>query len=226
MNFNIVLSRRLFDRLIKRSFVIVVLISMLVAGASAYAAMLLNKPVYTYSGELVQNDNNTALLSSYQQFVESKGFTEMINTEVKNSKWKNISRRDAYTVTIKTNEASNSTGNAVSPFFQLNVSSTNEAYAAYIVKIAMNQLMGKMGKYFTNSNISIVSDTLKEKQSDFKSTILRYGIYGFFVSFILIEVCLILKRLFIGKVKDSDFIEDVFGYSNFGSINISQVEKR
>jgi len=217
MNFEI--SGHLVVYMIKKFVFRTILISILIGVGTAYIGVLTNENTYSSSGELVQNDNNYSLIASYQQFVSSKRFNNLLNNEVQKSRWKDYSHNKNYSVEIE------SSGSASTPFFTLSATSSNAKYAEFLTEKSITIFVSSIGKYLSGANITVVSDASQASKKSLKPRILKWFMYGFIVTLIVSSSICIIGFLFIGKVKEDTFIENVFNEKNLGTIEISEVKK-
>lgn len=214
MLFSIDINKKMIVRLLKKYLVWTVLIGVLAGGIGAYLRLGFGGVSTTYksSGELVQNDNNYSLITSYQQFVKSKRFTQMIDKQVSKGNWKEKTDNTAYTVNIDTDSTSNS------PFFTINVVSNNKQYSSYLTNIAMKLLMANIGKYLSGTNISIVSNASVGTANTSITEILKNVWHGIVLGAAVSSLWFILRELFIGRIKDEGYLCDVCGINNLGTI--------
>ncbi|MFB9769775.1 hypothetical protein [Lactiplantibacillus modestisalitolerans] len=206
------ISGNFIVKFIKKYLIFVVLISVLIGVASAYVTEFSHGSTYTSSGELVQNDNNYSLIASYKQFVSSKKFTSLLDNEIKKSNWSNSKIKYDYTVSI---EAS---GGTTTPFFTLQVNSTDQKYAEFLANKAINIFVTNIGKYLSGSNVTIVSNATKGNVSDVKSDAIKKFLYTFVLTFVILSFLLIIKYIYIGKIVDSHYVQDVLGEKFLGTI--------
>ncbi|WP_047999267.1 hypothetical protein [Lactiplantibacillus herbarum] len=216
MYFGIKISRKLFVRIIKKNIWIVLAISILAGAACAYISSIGSKNQYSVSSEMVQNDNNYSLVSSYSEFVQSRRFKQILTEQVNKSKWKNESKKIEYTVDVVSNGSESSN----TPFFNLVVTSDNVAYAKFLAQQGETQLIANIGKYLSGANISLVSKSNKVTVKKPFSGIVKRFEYGFIIAFIIIFIFKMLADLTFGNIKDEEFVSDVFGKTNFGTIEI------
>ncbi|VDG32735.1 hypothetical protein [Lactobacillus plantarum JDM1] [Lactiplantibacillus mudanjiangensis] len=218
MKSKIVINENLLIRILKKYLLTALLIGVLVSGIGVYASMRLQAKSYTSSGEMVQNDNNYNLISSYQQFVTSKKFLKIMDGEIAKSHWKNKTTKKDYDLTI-TKAASNSSS---SPFFTLNVSSDDAEYSTYLAEIGMKMLVANIGEYLSGANISILSNASVGKLNTSHKKTFMLAVIEFVIAFLIASLWMIYKELYLGKVKDEEFIADVFHLNNLGVIEMPE----
>lgn len=83
----------------------------LIFGIASALYVVKTEPVqYESTAQLVQNDNNYDLISSYQQFIKSNKFMRLLDDKIAGSKWKG--KNIKYTLNVSQNGSN-------SPFFRL-----------------------------------------------------------------------------------------------------------
>ncbi|MBO9166193.1 hypothetical protein ACA593_14470 [Lactiplantibacillus pentosus] len=201
-------------RLIKKYLLITVLIAILFGGLSGAATLTLKKNVYTSTGQMVQNDNNYTLIQSYKQFAASSSFTSILDKKIAASEWKKSSASHNYTIAIG--------NNSDSPFFSVSVASPNKHFSKYLANVAMQTLVSNLSQYLSGANVSIVSEASTGYINGYKKTLIKYVLVAAVLAFVLSWFVFIIKELFTGKVKDEDFMQDVFEISQLGTITLSE----
>ncbi|MCT4451606.1 hypothetical protein [Lactiplantibacillus plantarum] len=151
MQYTIDLNKKMMLRFLRKYLILVLLFGLLTGGVTAAAIAKFHQTEYSSSGVLSQNDNNYAIISSYQQFVTSSKFTTVLDKTVDNGKWKHLAQKRDYQISISTS------GDTNTPFFYINVVHTNKAYAQYLATVAVKLFMTNIVKYLSGANISIIS---------------------------------------------------------------------
>jgi len=209
----------LIVNLVKKILLKVILVSVCIGVGFAYLKLQMNEKEYISSGELVQNDNNYNLIDPYKQFVGSNRFTNLLNDEVQDSIWKKLKSKGQYTVSIE------SSGEKTTPFFSLSVSSENGRYSKFLTSRAIKIFNANIGKYLSGANITIVSKASSARSANNGSLVVKWFSYGFLTAFIVFGVLFSLKYFFFGKIKETNFINEVFGLNNLGNIEVKREEK-
>lgn len=212
MFFAISLNANFGSRIFKKYLVIILVFTALLGVLSVYGGIKLNGESYVSSGELVQNDNNYNLISSYKEFVKSRRFSNLIDKKVAKSTWNQTSHKRKYSIAIDTSDSSSS------PFFNLKVSSENKYFSKYVANLAMKILIMNMGKYLSGANISIVSEAAVGKVNISQKTMIDNAWHGAVVGFILSSLIFISSELFVGKIKDRGYMHDAFSITKLGTI--------
>lgn len=208
MGFTIDISKKMVIRMIKKYCIILILLGLLVGGLSTLLTIKVSTGVYESSGELVQNDNNTNIISSYEQFINSVKFKRLLKEKVMDSSWKNKSQN--YQILISTQ--------ASSPFFSLHAKSSNQQFSTFLANASMKILITNIGKYLSGTNISIVTSAKAEKNNEQYTKSIKNGIYAFIASIIIGFIWVYYSERKIGKIKDDDFISDVFSLKKLGKL--------
>ena len=58
--------------------------------------------------------------------------------------------------------------------------------------------------------------------SGYRKILIKYTIVAAILGFVLSWLIFIARELFIGKIKDEDFVEDVFEINKLGTITLSE----
>lgn len=202
---------------LKKYLFSLVLVSLIIGGLSVFASSFLKSTQYVATGQLVQNDNNYNLISSYSQFVNSSKFTNEMEKQINKSEWKNKKYANKYVVSV-----SNSSN---SPFFSISVTSSSPEYAKFVTNLALKTLVGNVGKYLSGANITIVSHAKTVSQVSVKSSIAKIAVVGFVVTFILMFIIVLIIKTSVGKVKQEKMVEEIFGVKSLGTLNVTSIEK-
>jgi len=152
-----------FLKILKRYFIPVFIVSVIFGLVGMFGYTKLKVTEYSSSSELVQNDNNYNLITSYKQFVESDKYRSMINAQIDQSSWKNYTHKNDYTAEIDNKTSS--------PFFSINISSENSNYAKFVSATAAQIFANNIGKFLSGgTNISLVqrakTATVVSKKND------------------------------------------------------------
>lgn len=201
-------------RLVKKYLLITILIAVLFGGLSGAATMTLKKNVYTSTGQMVQNDNNYTLIQSYKQFAASSSFTTILDKKIAASRWQESNASKNYTIAIG--------NNSDSPFFLVSVASPNKYFSEFLTNTAMQTLVSNLSQYLSGANVSIVSEASTGYISGYRKILIKYTIVAAILGFVLSWLIFIARELFIGKIKDEDFVEDVFEINKLGTITLSE----
>lgn len=218
MNFVLKLNHNMLMRLLKKYMLLSVLIGLIICGISVFCVLRFQGNVYSSTGEMVQNDSNYTLIKSYQQFTQSKNFTNLLSDEISNSKWKNSEAIKSYAVTLNTSSES--------PFFTINGSSDNKEFSKYVTNTSMRVLINNLGKYLSGANVAIVTNATTAKANGLSKKIIKMGALGFLLGFFVSYLLFILKEIFTGKIRDENYIRDIFNINNLGTIDVSNIGKR
>lgn len=214
---NDVVNTKLLMRLVKKYVWIAALWSLLISAAGAFGEVYMSQNAYTSSSELVQSDNNYDLLPSYQQFVQSKQFTRLLNKKLK-ANHKTMYQSYDYSLDLETSLTNTSS----SPFFSLNVSSRNSNYAQVVNNSALEVLIANVGRYVSGSNIVVVSKASSAKLVGFKTRILKHSLILFVVSFVVLMVAILCKYFFYGTVKQTYFADEVLNLRELGVLRLQK----
>ncbi|MCG0634685.1 hypothetical protein ACSKF1_04870 [Lactiplantibacillus plantarum] len=215
---DIELNSRFVFKLLKRHLFLVALVGFLFAGILATLEIKMQNQNYKSSGELVQNDNNYALISSYQQFVESKSFLNLLDRRIDKGQWKKQNTKGSYSVELVNNNSGNNTN---TPFFTINVLSKNKRYSKYVAHEAMMLLINNIGKYISGANISIVSNASNARRVNIFSAIKKKVVLAFLSGAGLTFIFIVVHYYCVGKIVDNKFVENVFGINNLGEMRLS-----
>jgi len=215
---NIELNSQFIFKLIKKHFWGIIIVGVVCAAAVGFFEFKTQKSGYQSSGELVQNDNNYALISSYQQFVKSKRFLNLLDKQIEKSHWRNQNEQTPYSIEVNSNNSSDSSN---TPFFTIVVLSKNQQYSRYVADASMKVLITNIGKYLSGANISIVSKAAKAQKVDSITSVKKKSVYGFIVGIVLAIIAIVVNYYCIGKISDEKFIENVFNIDNFGTIGLT-----
>lgn len=216
MNFQI--SGSLVLHLLKKYLIIAVLFGIVGGLVFTYANVRKSETTYVSSGELVQNDNNYNLIASYEQFVGSKRFTSLLDSKIDKSSWKN--KQYSYDVELK------STGSRSTPFFNLQVTSKDKEFSRFVDNQAISLFNTNIGKYLSGANITLVSRASAPTVHGFQTKLVNWFMYGALVTFVVVSMLFTGKYLFLGKIKDERFIQDVFKTPSLGTIDTDDRKNR
>jgi len=188
----------------------IILAALVVTGLGILGASYLKQQTYISSGQLVQNDSNYSMISSYNQLITSTVFKSEMKKKINQSRWKNSV--DEYKISLDSS--------ANSPFFSVNTISRNPSYAQFVSEQSMNILVEDAPKYLSGANLSIVFADRSAKSVSRKSFLATLGIFVFIISFILLYAYVILTVVFGGRIKDSSYLEDVVGIKQLGEMDL------
>lgn len=82
--------------------------------------------------------------------------------------------------------------------------------------------MSNLSQYLSGANVSIVSEASTGYISGYRKILIKYTIVAAILGFVLSWLIFIARELFIGKIKDEDFVEDVFEINKLGTITLSE----
>jgi len=218
MKLAIELNGKIILRFFKKYLVMILLVGVIVGLCSAIISLRSQGVEYSSSGNLVQNDNNYNIISSYQQFVESSRFTKIVNEKVENSEWKNKSYKNDYKVSLTPDSST-------SPFFNMTVVSSNAEFSKYLTNEAMHLFVANVGKYLSSANTAIMSNANTAKAVDFKSSLGKTVFVWFVIGALLAAIFALLHLIWIGKVKDDRYIDDVYDLNHLATINLHDENK-
>jgi len=218
MKLAIELNGKIILRFFKKYLVMILLVGVIVGLCSAIISLRSQGVEYSSSGNLVQNDNNYNIISSYQQFVESSRFTKIVNEKVENSEWKNKSYKNDYKVSLTPDSST-------SPFFNMTVVSSNAEFSKYLTNEAMHLFVANVGKYLSSANTAIMSNANTAKAVDFKSSLGKTTFIWFVIGALLAAIFALLHLIWIGKVKDDRYIDDIYDLNHLATINLHDENK-
>lgn len=204
-------------RILKKSILKLLLISLMFTTIVIFLSVVLKAPTYKASGQMVQNDNNYGLVSSYEQFVSSTGFKTSIDNRIEKSNWKNYSKKSEYDIQLSSE--------VNSPFFTVSAISDNGNYSKFLANAALKVLISNMGKYLAGVNISVVSNVNNYKKNSIKKFLISVGMITFVVAFVVAALISILFGLFFGTVKNEVFLSEILGLHKLGLLTIEVEEK-
>ncbi|KZU84975.1 hypothetical protein [Lactiplantibacillus plantarum] len=216
MQYIIDLNKKMMLRFLRKYLILVLLFGLLTGGVTAAAIAKFHQTEYSSSGVLSQNDNNYAIISSYQQFVTSSKFTTVLDKTVDNGKWKHLAQKRDYQISISTS------GDTNTPFFYINVVHTNKAYAQYLATVAVKLFMTNIVKYLSGANISIISPVTQAKRIGSSNILIKYAFVGAGAGMIVALLYALFDMFLFGKVPDKDYIEDIYQIKMLGSLNRSK----
>ncbi|AXH03884.1 hypothetical protein FBR4_1386 [Lactiplantibacillus plantarum] len=216
MQYTIDLNKKMMLRFLRKYLILVLLFGLLTGGVTAAAIAKFHQTEYSSSGVLSQNDNNYAIISSYQQFVTSSKFTTVLDKTVDNGKWKHLAQKRDYQISISTS------GDTNTPFFYINVVHTNKAYAQYLATVAVKLFMTNIVKYLSGANISIISPVTQAKRIGSSNILIKYAFVGAGAGMIVALLYALFDMFLFGKVPDKDYIEDIYQIKMLGSLNRSK----
>lgn len=218
---NDVVKTKLLIRLLKKYAWIVTLWSLLISVVGVFGEVYISQNAYTSSSELVQSDSNYDLLPSYQQFIQSKQFTRLLNQKLRTNH-KVMYEHYGYSLDLETNLTNTSS----SPFFSLSVSSENSKYAQIVNDSALEVLIANVGRYVSGSNIVVVSKASPAKLVGFKTKLLKHSLILFVVSFFVLTIVVLCKYFFYGKVKETYFADEVLNLKELGILRLQKERQK
>ncbi|WP_345753139.1 hypothetical protein [Lactiplantibacillus pentosus] len=197
----------------KKNWLIILLVSLIFGVGVSFGYDKLNQTTYESSGQLVQNDNNSGIVSSYKQFIASSLFKANMKKKINQSSWKDYSKKDAYTISLSYGYNS--------PFFEISAVSPDARYSRYLTNVAQNVFIGSVGNYLAGSNISIVSHSSKAEKVVSVTHLVSVGILTFLVVFVVLSLFMLRYTMHGGVIKDKDEISNIFGLKNLGVVGLN-----
>lgn len=194
-------------RFFKKYTLIVVLVGLIFGIASALYVVKTEPVQYESTAQLVQNDNNYDLISSYQQFIKSNKFMRLLDDKIAGSKWKG--KNIKYTLNVSQNGSN-------SPFFSVNVKSTNGSFSNFVATQSVQLFVGNVSKYLSSANVSVLSIPSSSHEDNFKSRTAKSGVLGFIFGAFLAVVLSFLNMTIWGKVPDEKYINDMYDLKFLG----------
>lgn len=202
------LSSKALKRFLKKYFVLILLASVLCGMGGVFVSLKLTTTSYSASGNLVQNDSNYNMMSSYEQYLESKSFQTIVAKKLDSSKLKSGGK---YNITLVS-------GGTTSPFFSIKVTSSSPTYSEYVTTVAVSTFVSHIGQVLSGSNVSVVSDSSTAHVNRDNKRLLKIGILTSMGVFIVLTFILVLRMFFTGKIPDDEFIEDVYQIKHLGTL--------
>ncbi|WP_318766706.1 YveK family protein [Lactiplantibacillus carotarum] len=218
MKFTIEMNARLVLRIVKKYLFIVILISLIVSGAYAFLSLKMATKTYSSVSELVQNDNNSGIISPYQQFIQSDNYKRALNEKINSAKNGAQLKNSAYKIEIVNNAANQSN----TPFFSISATSKDASDAQQLNGIATNVFVNNISKYLSGSNISIVTKPSKGQLNSSKKQTTKMTTVIFLAVFVILVLLSFILETTHGKIKDSLFIRDVYQFENFGVVDSTE----
>lgn len=212
------LNQQMVKRLLQKYAVIAVTISLIVGAAGGYFLYRSQGVSYSATGEMVQNDNNYGMISTYKQFIDSAKFKKILNSKIKSGQWKSYRDAKNYQLSITTEDSS--------PFFVVHATTSNNAYTKYLTMLAMQTFITSIGRYLARTNISIVSNSPTPIQNNMYGKYVKKGVLIFLLSLIIILMFDYRREYFNGKVNDEDFLNDVFQISKLGNVDMARLQNK
>ncbi|PRO81218.1 hypothetical protein C6Y09_06850 [Lactiplantibacillus pentosus] len=203
-----------FLKILKRYFIPVFIVSVIFGLVGMFGYTKLKVTEYSSSSELVQNDNNYNLITSYKQFVESDKYRSMINAQIDQSSWKNYTHKNDYTAEIDNKTSS--------PFFSINISSENSNYAKFVSATAAQIFVNNIGKFLSGANISLVQRAKTATVVSKKNDMIIAGMGIFILVFIISFLIIVLYSWYIGNVQSEDYLEKIIGLNKIAATNLSR----
>lgn len=204
-----------FLKILKRYFIPVFIVSVIFGLVGMFGYTKLKVTEYSSSSELVQNDNNYNLITSYKQFVESDKYRSMINAQIDQSSWKNYTHKNDYTAEIDNKTSS--------PFFSINISSENSNYAKFVSATAAQIFVNNIGKFLSGgTNISLVQRAKTATVVSKKNDMIIAGMGIFILVFIISFLIIVLYSWYIGNVQSEDYLEKIIGLNKIAATNLSR----
>ncbi|MDN7061337.1 hypothetical protein [Lactiplantibacillus plantarum] len=201
----------------KKNGLIILLVGLIFGVGVAFGYDKLNSATYESSGQLVQNDNNSGIVSSYKQFLASNLFSTNLKKKINQSTWKDYDKKNTYSLAL--------TYDYNSPFFVIKATSSNAKYSQYLTNTAQNVFIGSVGNYLAGSNISIVSHGSKATKVISMTRLVSVGVLVFLIVCILMSAILLRHTVRSGVIKNENEISDIFGLKNLGLVGLNMTKK-
>ena len=195
----------------KHYLVSIILFGVLCGVLGVFASLEIRGIQYKSTSTLIQNDNNYTVVKSYSQLTSSKNFTSLIKAQMDKSKWKNKSYRNDYKLSL-------SPAGTTSPFFTISVISKNSEYSEFLASLAAKTFTSEVDKYFSNASVSIVTDSTYARLNGGISSFVKIGSIGLVAGLLIGFLYAIYHLLYVGKVRDRDYIHDVYQLRLLGSL--------
>lgn len=205
----------ILTRFLRRYLLWIVLFSILCGMGTALVKLRTMTVQYSSTGSLVQNGNNSNIVSAYQQFVESRHFKEIMNSKIDKGAWKNSKYKDKYDITLTSNGTN-------SPFFTMKATSKNREYSEYLATTSMNLFIVNIGKYLSGANVSIIAGASKAYVINFRSSLIKSGVIGGGIVAVILTLCCLYAMLCVGKIGDDKYINDMYQIKMIGTYVESQ----
>lgn len=212
MDYSLNWKEKMILNVLKKYLAAILFFSVLLAVLGVLGYAKVEHSTYSASGQLVQNDNNYGLVSSYSQFVNSSKFKRELEKKINNSsKWKSYENRNKYTLSFSADNDS--------PFFTIEIMSGNPNYSRFLLDSSVQVFTNNIGKYLSGTNISVISRSSKATVTDQKKSLVKIGILVWLVTFVLLSVITIVNKLLIGKMKDEEFVAEYLQIKHLGTFN-------
>ncbi|MBS0939923.1 MULTISPECIES: hypothetical protein [Lactiplantibacillus] len=205
------IQKEFIVRFVKHYLVSIILFGVLCGVLGVFASLEIRGIQYKSTSTLIQNDNNYTVVKSYSQLTSSKNFTSLIKAQIDKSKWKNKSYRNDYKLSL-------SPAGTTSPFFTISVISKNSEYSEFLASLAAKTFTSEVDKYFSNASVSIVTDSTNARLNGGISSFVKIGSIGLVAGLLIGFLYAIYHLLYVGKVRDRDYIHDVYQLRLLGSL--------
>lgn len=208
------LNGGIIKRFCKKYLLIVVIFGILCGLVTSLAMFKLKGTEYQSTGTLIQNDNNYNLVQSYQQFIKSNKFTRLVDEQIDQSQWKNKSYKDDYSVAL-------TAGGTTSPFFSVTVTTKDAAYAKFLTTTSMHLFIANIGKYLSGANVSIFANATNAHAASVKTKLVKAGLIAMIVGMLLATLIAVHRLIWVGKVPDASYLNDVYELKMLGTLDVS-----
>jgi len=207
--------KSIFHIILKRILLITVTMVVFILGSIVYIQYL-STPTYKATTQLMASDNVDQLPVYADLLANGNTFKSPIS--------KIVQKEDS---TISTNEVNTLSlaYSAGKPVFTISATSSNAKHAAEIANVGAAYFAANIGKYMLGVNVGVLSKAtvpvvpIKPKKSQIIMIAILCGI-------LLGVVLAFLKELFVNRVLDKDYVNNVVGFSDLGSFSTVKHEGR
>ncbi|MDV0429288.1 hypothetical protein RXV91_00105 [Lactiplantibacillus sp. DA1] len=198
-------------RIIGRHIVLLIGIISLSIAAGVSWNYLIKKPEYQSQIQFLQTNNDTSQITVYDQILSLKSFKTQVNSELKQRKISSVFSD----TTIESMSVSSSVN---SPIFSVSVTTRNPKFSKYAATIVAQNLISFVGKYQGAANLAIISkaaSTPTMVQQSISKIVIIFGAGG-----LVLSLCIVFMKELYGKKMASQYLNDIFGIENLGSIKL------
>jgi len=171
-------------------------------------------PTYVSSAQLIAN-NNTSMISTYQQLITSDKFTSAINMSLVKSKA--VSSNEVGSVSV--------VYTPTSPIFSIDYTASSPKVAVMGANKAAQVFVNNLDKYFAGNTVTIYSQANIPQRADrtqLKKKIIISALGGLVLGLLLSLVV----ELFSPNVKDSDYPRNILNLNSLGNVHLMSKSKR
>lgn len=200
-----------------KHIVLIVLSAAVVTMIVIVKIFFLTPPHYVGTAQLIAN-NNTSMISTYQQLVTSDKFAMAVNSNLVKD---NLLSSDQ----AKSKGLINVVYTPTSPIFSISYTSTDPKVAAAGANAASAFFINNLSKYFSGNTVSTYADATVPEQANTVGLKKKITV-GVIAGIIIGLVISILIEIFRPSIKDSDYLQNVLGLNNLGNVHLSSKIKR